>query len=64
MGETPKWRFHPLIHTIAPETSVQDVEKKKAEPRTPQGCLGNESSFFEDFLFNLNRWVTYVQRRS
>ena len=27
--------LHPLIHTIAPETSAQDVEKKKAEPVTP-----------------------------
>ena len=27
--------LHPLIHTIAPETSAQDVEKKKAEPKTP-----------------------------
>ena len=29
------WRLHPLIHTIAPETSAQDVEKKKAELKTP-----------------------------
>jgi len=35
IGETLKWRLHPLIHTIAPETSAQDVEKKKAEPKTP-----------------------------
>jgi hypothetical protein len=27
--------LHPLIHTIAPETSAQDVEKKKAELKTP-----------------------------
>jgi hypothetical protein len=27
--------LHPLIHTIPSETSAQDVEKKKAEPRTP-----------------------------
>jgi hypothetical protein len=26
--------LHPLIHTIAPETSAQDVEKKKTEPKT------------------------------
>ena len=25
----------PLIHTFAPETSAQDVEKKKAELKTP-----------------------------
>jgi hypothetical protein len=30
--------LHPLIHTIASETSDQDVEKKKAEPKTPH-CL-------------------------
>jgi hypothetical protein len=30
-----KFTLHPLIHTIAPETSAQDVEKKKAEPKTP-----------------------------
>jgi hypothetical protein len=29
------YRFPPLIHTIASETSAQDVEKKKAEPKTP-----------------------------
>ena len=28
------YELHPLIHTIAPETSAQDVEKKKAEPKT------------------------------
>ena len=27
--------LHPLIHTFAPETSTQDLEKKKVEPRTP-----------------------------
>jgi hypothetical protein len=27
--------LHPLIYTIAPETSAQDVEKKKAELKTP-----------------------------
>jgi hypothetical protein len=30
MGETLKWRLHPLIHTIVSETSAQDVEKKKS----------------------------------
>jgi hypothetical protein len=30
-----KFRLHPLIHTIAPETSAQDGEKKKAEQGTP-----------------------------
>ena len=30
-----KYRLHPLIHTFASETSAQDVEKKKAKPRTP-----------------------------
>ena len=28
-------KLHPLIHTIAPETSAQDVGNKKAEPKTP-----------------------------
>jgi hypothetical protein len=28
-------KLHPLIHTIAPETLAQDVEKKKAELKTP-----------------------------
>ena len=27
--------LHPLIHTLPPRTSAPDVEKKKAEPKTP-----------------------------
>ena len=27
--------LHPLIHTFASGNSAQDVEKKKAEPKTP-----------------------------
>ena len=27
--------LHPLIHTFGSETSAQDVEKKKAELKTP-----------------------------
>ena len=28
-------KLHPLIHTLPPRTSAPDVEKKKAEPKTP-----------------------------
>ena len=38
--------LHPLIHTIAPETSVQDVEKKKAEPKTPHFLSLNQDIVF------------------
>jgi len=34
-AETLKWRLHPLIHTSLRFDQAQDVEKKKAEPRTP-----------------------------
>jgi len=34
-GEGADCGLHPLIHTFAPETSAQDLEKKKAEPTTP-----------------------------
>jgi len=34
-GVGADFALHPLIHTIAPETSAQDVEKNKAEPKTP-----------------------------
>jgi len=34
--------LHPLIHTIAPETSAQDVEKKKAEPKTQHFFSSNQ----------------------
>ena len=38
-----KFVLHPLIHIIAPETSAQDVEKKKAEPETPHfPCLNQD----------------------
>jgi hypothetical protein len=30
-----KWRLHPLIQTIRQEASAPDVEKKKAELKTP-----------------------------
>jgi len=30
-----EWRLHPLIHTPLDYTVAQDIEKKKAEPRTP-----------------------------
>ena len=30
-----KFGLHPLIHTIVLKTSAQDVEKKKAELKTP-----------------------------
>jgi hypothetical protein len=30
-----KFRLHPLIHTFPLESSAQNVEKKKAEPKTP-----------------------------
>ncbi len=33
--EGAEWRLHPLIHTFPFGNSAQDVEKKKAEPRTP-----------------------------
>jgi len=38
----PKFVLHPLIHTLLEFTLAQDVEKKKAEPRTPQYSLKNE----------------------
>jgi len=33
--ESSECGLHPLIHTIAPKTLAQYVEKKKAEPKTP-----------------------------
>ena len=30
-----KFTLHPLIHTFPPEVSVQDVENKKAQAKTP-----------------------------
>jgi hypothetical protein len=42
MGEGSNYRLHPLIHTIAPETSAQDVEKKKAEQKTPHFLSVNQ----------------------
>jgi len=30
-----KFTLHPLIHTLLEFTPAQDVEKKKAEPKTP-----------------------------
>jgi hypothetical protein len=37
-----KFALHPLIHTFAPETSTQDLEKKKAEPKTPHFLSSNQ----------------------
>jgi hypothetical protein len=34
--------LHPLIHTFPTKSSAPDVEKKKAEPKTPQCSLKNE----------------------
>ena len=31
----PKFALHPLIHTVLRFVQAQNVEKKKAEPRTP-----------------------------
>jgi len=42
IGETLKWELHPLIHTFLPEASAQDVEKKKAEPKTPHFLSSNQ----------------------
>ena len=39
-----KCELHPLIHTSPLETSAQDVEKKKAEPRTPHFLSLNQDS--------------------
>jgi hypothetical protein len=36
------YNYHPLIHTIASETSAQDVEQKKAEQRTPHFFSSNQ----------------------
>ena len=36
--------LHPLIHTSPPETSPQEVEKKKAEPRTPHFLSLNQDA--------------------
>jgi len=33
--EGPEWRLHPLIHTLLDFNLAQDIEKKKAEPKTP-----------------------------
>ena len=35
--DRPKQNFisHPLIHTFPPKSSTQNVEKRKAEPKTP-----------------------------
>jgi hypothetical protein len=41
-GTKEECRLHPLIHTIAPETSAQDVEKKEAEPKTPHFLSSNQ----------------------
>jgi len=35
IGETLKWRLHPLIYTFPTRNPAQDIEKKKAEPKTP-----------------------------
>ena len=40
--EGVKFKLHPLIHTIAPETSAQDVEKKESEPKTPHFLSSNQ----------------------
>ena len=34
-GQGANCRLHPLIHTLASENSALDIEKKKAEPKTP-----------------------------
>jgi hypothetical protein len=41
-GVGAECRLHPLIHTIASETSAQDVEKKKKGAEAPQYFLINE----------------------
>jgi hypothetical protein len=33
--ERAKCELHPLIHTLLVFASAQDLEKKKAEPKTP-----------------------------
>jgi len=35
--------LHPLIHTLPPKSSTQDLEKKKAEPRTPHFLSLNQN---------------------
>ena len=40
--EGAKCKLHPLIHTFAPENSAQDVEKKKAERKTPHFLSSNQ----------------------
>jgi len=37
-----KWRLHPLIHTLIGFVQAQDVEKKKAESRTPHSKRLNQ----------------------
>jgi hypothetical protein len=51
--ERAKWRLHPLIHTFTPGTSAPDVEKKKAEPRTPHFLSLNQDMVTSNFF---HRW--------
>ena len=37
-----KYVLHPLIHTSLRFAQAQDVEKKKAEPKTPHFCSLNQ----------------------
>jgi hypothetical protein len=41
--EEGKWGLHPLIHTFPPKSSTQDLEKKKAEPKTPHFLSLNQN---------------------
>ena len=40
----PKWRLHPLIHILLKFNLPQDLEKKKAEPKTPHFLSLNQDT--------------------
>ena len=40
--EGAEFRLHPLIHTLLRFNQAQDVEEKKAEPKTPHFCSLNQ----------------------
>ena len=55
--------LHPLIHTIACETSAQDVEKKKVEPKTPHFFSLNQNivASFQDEKCGL-KYVMHIPK--
>ena len=58
-GEGADCALHPLIHTFPFLNSAQDIEKKKAEPKTPH-FLGSNQDMHEQQSYKRFRYRIVV----